>query len=544
MPQTLLAISAIVITGFLTLSQGSISRKTTESVVKDQFELAVAGTLLHTMEFIDSRAFDEFTTPEKLRQRMGLPESMTSAERDTITFDDLTWIRPNDFATVSSFGGADCNVENPLASPGCDDVDDISDGKWHPVNLKTPDGDPLPIEVKVDVTYVDAAAGEEIDAPVSQRTFHKRVEIYARSDDSQPWGGGSQPVEVRLRRVISFDTDVAAEYLRRSIGTTDESDACAQAESEWHVRSETLENTLEDAQGAEHSAVLRQSEASDAWSAASKVAQDAADHQAALDQTASDADRTAEDRETDAQDASNAYDTAVDDAARANEDRDEAVAAAETAAGGLVTAQEDADRTAAARDQAEADVDATVDAYYVNRPLFEKAREDYTVVFEGQRYWRNGVTAAQKNEYISRRDENNRLARLFDEQVIVRTKARNEANQAASDLEQAQEDADAADARATTATTNATDAATRLATAKTAEENAEAAATKARTDAGTARTAADAAAEVTAAANADADVAREALAAADAALAAARAAASEAQQAYSDHQNARPTCSA
>ena len=247
MPQTLLAISAIVITGFLTLSQGNVTQKTTESIVKDQFELAVAGTLLHTMEFIDSRAFDEATTPEKLLKLFGLPLNrvMTLAERDTISFDDLSRrITVDMFTKASDFGTGHCDIENQRANSTCDDIDDIANGRWLPVDLKTPEGDPLPVEVRVEVAYVRAGVGEAIDEPILDaagrphpdvRTFHKRVEVFARSNAIKMAGGGHRPVEVSLRRVISFDPEVAAEYLRRSIRILGEGPGtCAADLASWN----------------------------------------------------------------------------------------------------------------------------------------------------------------------------------------------------------------------------------------------------------------------------------------------------------------------
>ena len=260
MPQTLLAISAIVIASFLTLSQSEISRRTTASVVTDQFELAVAGTLLHTMEFVDSRAFDEATTPDRLRERLKLPRVMSQAARDTITFDDLRSIRASEFTPASAFGAGNCDIKRPPAT--CDDVDDIADGRWHALDLETPEGDPLPVEVKVDVAYVRAGSGDQMDVPVGEQTFHKRVEVIARSNAVRMPGGGSRPVQVALRRVISFDSEVAVEYLRRSIRTPEED--CREnggAGGKWELQLAELQRALAEAQAAEQAAALVAAEA-------------------------------------------------------------------------------------------------------------------------------------------------------------------------------------------------------------------------------------------------------------------------------------------
>ena len=248
MPQTLLAIAAIAAAGLLTLSQGRSVHATTESVMRDQFELTVAGTLLHTMEFADARSFDEATTPEKLRARYGLPEEMTRADRDTITYDDLQDIAVLDFAEASSFGGVVCNVEEPWQSIDCDDLDDIDAGAWQEVVFETSDAAPLSVEVRATVDYVEADAP---DVPVSHRTFHKRIEVQARTTDLKSASGEDRPIEVALRRVISFDPAVAAEYLRRSIRVID-GEACVN--EEWETQLGLLQAALTAAQEAQVSA--------------------------------------------------------------------------------------------------------------------------------------------------------------------------------------------------------------------------------------------------------------------------------------------------
>lgn len=283
MPQTLLALAAISIAGYLSLSQNEALHSTTDSVVRDQFELTVAGTLLHTMEFADARAFDEATTPAALRARYGLPEEMARADRDTITYDDLQDIVAADFSEASAFGGVVCNVEEPWQSVGCDDLDDIDAGSWQEVVFETIDATPLPVEVRAQVDYVEADAP---DVPVAHRTFHKRVEVHARTTALQGRGGADRPVEVTLRRVISFDPVVAAEYLRRSILAVD-GEACE--DEAWTETQGLLQAALAAAQEAHISAsaslAVAQTGLADAQAVAqtTATARDAA-YDAAVDQ--------------------------------------------------------------------------------------------------------------------------------------------------------------------------------------------------------------------------------------------------------------------
>jgi hypothetical protein len=281
MPQTLLSLLALFSAGILTISQVETQHSTVESVVHDQFELAVAGTLLHAMEFVDSRAFDAATTPARLRARYGLPATMTRAERDTISFDDLIDIRTDEFSEPATFGGADCRVLDPLpATVACDDVDDISGNDWQSVDLETPDGAPLPVEIRVEVDYVESA---DSDVPVTYRTNHKRVQVFARSNVLRNRAGVVQPMEVSLSRVLSFDTKIAAEYLRRSIAVEGEGGATCEAEvGVWNARMSALRALLDQAVGVRTAASLEVAVARDGLVAAqaSQASADAANAEA------------------------------------------------------------------------------------------------------------------------------------------------------------------------------------------------------------------------------------------------------------------------
>lgn len=270
MHQTLLALGALCAAGVLTISQVETQHSTVESVVRDQFELAVAGTLLHTMEFVDSRAFDAATTPARLRARYGLPATMSPAERDTISFDDLLDVRPSEFSAAGEFGGVTCNVADPAATAlSCNDVDDVHGAAWQLVDLRTPDGHSIPVEVRVEVAYVESAEGDAIDRPVPFRTNHKRVEVFARTEAIRSRGGAVQPLEVTLRRVLSFDTKVAAEYLRRSIGIAGAGETCEAEVGPWNERMAALRAVLA-------GAIAAQAPAAAAVAAAEQVRSDAA----------------------------------------------------------------------------------------------------------------------------------------------------------------------------------------------------------------------------------------------------------------------------
>ena len=224
MPQTLLAVLALVIAGALTLGQNKMMNDSVQSVMEDELEVIVSGTLLHTLEFADSRAFDDATTPTKLREALGLNGVISEAALDTLSADDLRFIEAADFNPKSNFGrtpggaAARCDIAEPSKSLLCDDISDLEteveegDDGWRDVIFHTVGGDPLPVEVKVEVSYVEVSAP---DVAVDYPTFHKRVDVYARSPllvirDPNHRG-------IHMNRIISYDPNVALEYLRRSL---------------------------------------------------------------------------------------------------------------------------------------------------------------------------------------------------------------------------------------------------------------------------------------------------------------------------------------
>ena len=523
MPQTLLAIAAITAAGFLTLSQSQSVHGTTESVMRDQFELAVAGTLLHTIEFADARAFDEATTPGALRARYGLPDSMTAEERDAITFDDFADLPATLFSDPTAFGGETCNVKEPWETPDCDDLDDLHGGAWQEVNFETPDGHPLPVEVRASVVYVDAAAP---DVPVATPTFHKRIEVEARSTTFK---GGGRPLEVRLRRVISFDPAVAAEYVRRSIHVREGGAAC-EGEGAWLSELDRLRAGLAQARALQATTAaprdglrtaLDASEGGLAAArnalAAAKAARDAAQHDVLTAQGARDAAQTA-------LDAANAPLTA-------------AQTALTTAQNAHATAQNRAHTTRGAATTARntaTDAKATRDAAYTT------AVDLYTtgtyIGHGGYRYWRS----------YAARDAFNAAADRYYAARDTATAAEAAAVEAEAVAGRAAADAAAAETAAASAQT-AYDAARRTATAATAAAAAAIAQAEADLDAAVAaRTAAAAvvSAETAAVAQAEAavDADRDALAAVEASVAAADEQVAEAQAALDAHDVARPVC--
>ena len=293
MPQTLLATLSLALAGTFMLGQSETSMHNVEAVVRDEFELAATGALLHALEFADSRSFDEATTPAALRTRLRLPATMTAAEVEMISADDLIDVRTNELAPVPGVGtntGAGqilCNVGAPSASPLCNDISDLHNSGWQMLYRDAVAGVTIPIEIRFEVSYVEAT---NPDVAVNHRTFHKRVDAWARSRDLMRRLPGH---EIRLHRVISYDPEVAAEYLRRSIqGVSSE---CVARRAELQEAASAAAAAAQTAQGAADLAAARAAAsraeanalaatAAQAQSAAQNAAQAVASAQAALAQ--------------------------------------------------------------------------------------------------------------------------------------------------------------------------------------------------------------------------------------------------------------------
>lgn len=225
MPQTLLAVLALVIAGALMLGQNRMMNDSVQNVIEDEFDVVIPGVMLRALEFADSRAFDDATTPEVLRDQLSLGGVIAQSAIDTLSADDLRFIKASDFAPVSRFGRdlasgkvALCDFQNLMNSRRCDDISDLhtlpdSTGApaWHTIEMQTSAGDGFEVEVRVEVNYVELDAP---DTPVDYPTFHKRVDVFARSPllmKSESHHG------IQAHRIISFDPVVAAEYLRRNL---------------------------------------------------------------------------------------------------------------------------------------------------------------------------------------------------------------------------------------------------------------------------------------------------------------------------------------
>jgi len=192
MPQTLLALLALVLASFLTFNQQRLTLRSHNNLVSDEVELAAAGLASEVLAFVDGRSFDEESTPSAISDENGnVPED------------------PDEFTEGTTFGATDrgtdgCDLLKPANTPDCDDVDDVAwdpsdidDDGWRDVEIALSHDRKLPFEVRMQVYYVD---NPESMAEASAPTRHKRILIDIRS----PFAGDENGV-YRATRVVSYD---------------------------------------------------------------------------------------------------------------------------------------------------------------------------------------------------------------------------------------------------------------------------------------------------------------------------------------------------
>ncbi|WP_412068143.1 hypothetical protein [Rubrivirga sp. IMCC43871] len=186
MPQTLLALFALVLASFLTFNQQRLTLRSHHNMVTDEIELAAAGLASEVIAFIDGRSFDEASTPSAIGDANGqIPDD------------------PSDFLLASTFGGDDngsdgCNLVRPILTPDCDDVDDVHSQEWLEVDIQLAAGRSLEFLVRTQVYYV--ASPESMDEAPSP-TRHKRILVDIRS----PYLPEATEGVYRATRVISYD---------------------------------------------------------------------------------------------------------------------------------------------------------------------------------------------------------------------------------------------------------------------------------------------------------------------------------------------------
>ena len=187
MPQTLLALLALVLSSLLVFNHQQLAVRSQQTLVANEVEMAATGLASEILEFAGARSFDENTTPGAIETAGGAVPS-----------------DPTAFSATGTFGTAGtCDLLRPTppdAPGGCDDLDDLDDDRWIPVAIAVSLTDSLRFEARTSVYYVDSATAMDRS---TAKTRHKRVVLDLRSLE------GRDLVRVRVTRVFSYDPDKA-----------------------------------------------------------------------------------------------------------------------------------------------------------------------------------------------------------------------------------------------------------------------------------------------------------------------------------------------
>ncbi|MEM6327941.1 MAG: hypothetical protein AAF791_12550 [Bacteroidota bacterium] len=203
MPQSLLGLLALTLASLISFNQQRVTQQSHKATIRDELELAAAGTAQHVMEMIAARSFDEATTPEKVF-RLGL-----------IPVGAGSFTRTND-AEFGRYRNNGCDLMTPGNSMPCDDMDDLHGTRGAPVEARLSDGRVLPFTADVEVSYVTDPGSQ---TPSLVPTLHKRVDLTINSEHA------AAPIDaiVSITRVVSYDpmkADMDSEERCGPIGTS------------------------------------------------------------------------------------------------------------------------------------------------------------------------------------------------------------------------------------------------------------------------------------------------------------------------------------
>ena len=212
MPQTLLALLALVVASLLSFNIQDSSKSTYEHQVHDEFEMTAAAVALQVMETAEERPFDQRSTPAGI----------------VAANDFLPVTGGPEFSMWNTFGmpaAQTCDLDALWTTASCDDLDDLSGVTRQTVPFQMRDGwDPavrrvaprsLPMDVSVDVEYV---LDEDFEVESALPTDHKRVRITVFLSPGVSTLRNRNVPLATLERVVSYDDRKAARDFQRVTG--------------------------------------------------------------------------------------------------------------------------------------------------------------------------------------------------------------------------------------------------------------------------------------------------------------------------------------
>lgn len=188
MPQTILAVLALMITVTLSLSTHQQLADQQHDMIANEVEVMATGIALQAMETIRSRDFDSWVAEHP----------------------GNTATTPSVFEAAGRWGGkAQCNAFNPPAGGSdCNDLDDFHDnpstGGSSPAEIDFEmgaSGEAMPFKLRVEVRYVDRTSTGIV--PASGKTFHKEVKVFVQDNPAS-----GKPIlrnPIHLSRVFSYE---------------------------------------------------------------------------------------------------------------------------------------------------------------------------------------------------------------------------------------------------------------------------------------------------------------------------------------------------
>lgn len=152
MPQTLMAILAMMTVTLASVHQQRTLVETRRAMLDDEMEVMASGIALQALEYIGTKAFDQATVSGVV-----------------VDVDDLTLSFPNDQRCP-----LEASKESNAAYDTCDDLSDYHNIQWEVVPFAV-EGDTIHFEVTTDVGYLDQS-----HLRTSSRTFNKEVVVTVR----------------------------------------------------------------------------------------------------------------------------------------------------------------------------------------------------------------------------------------------------------------------------------------------------------------------------------------------------------------------------
>lgn len=186
MPQSLLGLLALTLASLISFNQQRVTQRSYRATIRDEIELAAAGTAQHVMEMIAARSYDEKSSPDEVFDAGGIPYGAGS-------------FTTGSNAEFGRYGPSnECDLMTPGNTPSCDDVDDVDGTRGAPVKAVLSDGRELRFTADVDVSYVTDPGSQTAS---SVPTLHKRVDLTIHSQHP------AAPIQgiMSVSRVISYD---------------------------------------------------------------------------------------------------------------------------------------------------------------------------------------------------------------------------------------------------------------------------------------------------------------------------------------------------